>query len=71
MKKYIPFIILTFLSLITLSCVQNDDRDENQISHTNKKENQAKKERDTLRQDSLISHDDPPVKDTHDWRIIQ
>ena len=71
MKKYIPFIILTFLSLITLNCVQNDDRDENQISHTNKKVNQTKKEQDTLRQDSLILDDDPPVKDTHDWRIIQ
>ncbi|MGU3374719.1 hypothetical protein [Chryseobacterium sp. M5A1_1a] len=74
MKKYIPQIILILaVSATVLSCRQNDimDEPESQIIHNpENRKNFSKKNQDTIRKD-INPAADPPIKDTHDWRITE
>ncbi|TQM21737.1 hypothetical protein [Chryseobacterium aquifrigidense] len=72
MKKYIPHIILTIaVSIATLSCRQNDMIDEPESQIIRNPENStyfSQKTQDTTRTE-IHPASDPPIKDTHDWRI--
>ncbi|MDR6525420.1 hypothetical protein J2787_000790 [Chryseobacterium rhizosphaerae] len=74
MKKYIPQIILILaVSTTALSCRQNDimDEPESQIIHNPENRKYfSEKSQDTIRKD-INPAADPPIKDTHDWRITE
>ena len=71
MKKYIPLISLSLLSLTVLSCRQSDIADDpispSYIAETSK--NFSAKTEDTITKE-IIPAGDPPIKDTHDWRPL-
>ncbi|WP_278352305.1 hypothetical protein [Chryseobacterium gleum] len=72
MKKYIPLISLSLLSLTVLSCRQSDIADDpispNYIAETSK--DFSAKTEDTIRNE-INPASDPPIKDTHDWRPLK
>lgn len=74
MKKYIPHIILAIAVLVTtLSCRQNDIMDEQELHIIHNPENSkysSGKNQDTIQKD-IHPAADPPIKDTHDWRITE